>query len=368
MPDSGIRRTIGRMPAPHLGVRMSSARMTWLVSLSLLPAAAWGVFLFGTPALMVLGTAITAAVAAEAASTLPFGRFTLGDGSAFLTGCLVGLFLPAGAPVYVPAAASAFAILVIKQSFGGLGRNWMNPAMGGIVFALLSWTEPAARWIAPRGAAASGAAVPPLEALRAALAAPGARESTPLAVLSHAGYVFSDLDSRVVGWINGHILSPLGTALSPGTFDVLVGHVAGAIGTVSVPLLVLGAWFLLSRRIIRWHLPVFYVGTFAVCAAIFGGLGSGQGWLAGGPGFHLFSGSLVLGAFFAATDPVTSPLTDRAKCFFGIGLGALTFLLRFFGSLGDGVAAAIVLGNCAAPLLDRWASSKKGASGKARTA
>jgi electron transport complex protein RnfD len=358
MPDveaRGARKVFRLMPAPHIGVRMSTARMTWLVSLCLLPASAWGVFLFGTPALIVLGISIGTALLAEIASTLPFGRFTLRDGSAFLTGCLVGLFMPAGVPGYVPAAASACAILVIKQSFGGLGRNWMNPAMGGVVFALISWSGPVSAWIAPR---AGTVAVPPLEALRAALAAPGAKDGTPLAVLSHAGFAFSDLDSRVLSWINGHVLSPLGAALPPGAFDVLVGHVAGGIGAVSVPLVMLGAWFLLSRGIIRWHLPVFYVGTFTVLAAIFGGLGTGQGWLAGGPGFHLLSGSLVLGAFFAATDPVTSPLTDRGKCVFGIGLGVLTFLLRFFGSLGDGVAASIVLGNCAAPLLDRWTSSR----------
>jgi electron transport complex protein RnfD len=261
--------------------------------------------------------------------------------------------MPAGVPGYVPAAASVFAILVIKQTFGGLGRNWMNPAMGGVVFAFLSWPGPLSQWIAPRGGA-SGAITPPLEALRAALAVPGAREATPLAVLSRSGFTFSDLDSQVLGWINAHVLAPLGTALPPGSFDVLVGHVAGGIGTVSAPLLLLGAWFLLSRGVIRWHLPVFYAGTFAFLAAVFGGLGTGQGWFAGGPGFHLLSGSLVLGAFFAAPDPVTSPISNRGKCMFGIGLGVLTFFLRFFGSLGDGVAASIVLGNCAAPLLDRW--------------
>lgn len=352
--DRAGRAASSLMPAPHIGVRTSAARMTWLVSLCLLPAAGWGVFLFGTPALIVLAFSIGTAVLAELASTLPFGRFTLRDGSAFLTGCIVGLLMPAGAPAYVPAAASAFAILVVKQSFGGLGRNWMNPAMGGVVFALLSWSGPMSQWIAPRSGTVQGAVVPPLEALRAALAAPGARGTTPLAVLSNAGFRFSDLDSRVLGWINSHVLAPLGTALPPGAFDVLVGHVAGGIGTVSAPLLLLGAWFLLSRGIIRWHLPVFYVGTFGLLAAIFGGLGTGQGWLAGGPGFHLLSGSLVLGAFFAAPDPVTSPLTNSGKCMIGIVLGVLTFFLRFFGSLGDGVAASIVLGNCAAPLVDRW--------------
>jgi electron transport complex protein RnfD len=345
---------LSRMPAPHLVVRMSTTRMAWLVFLSLLPAAAWGVFLFGIPALVVLGFSIGTAVLAELASTLPFGRFTLRDGSAALTGCIVGLLMPAGVPLYVPAAAAAFAILVIKQTFGGLGRNWMNPAMGGVVFALLSWPGPMSRWIAPRGGAGADAAIPPLDALRTALAAPGAEGGTPLAVLSHAGFTFSALDSQVTGWVNAHVLAPLGTALPPGSFDVLVGHVAGGIGTVSAPFLMLGAWFLLSRRIIRWHLPVFYAGTFSVLAAVFGGLGSGHGWFAGGPGFHLLSGSLVLGAFFAAPDPVTSPLADRSRCILGAGLGVLTFLLRFFGSLGDGVAASIILGNCVVPLLDRW--------------
>lgn len=361
MPDRETRggaAPLSLMPAPHLGVGMSTVRMTWLVSLSLLPAAAWGVFLFGSPALIVLAFSIGAAAAAELAATLPFGRFTLRDGSAVLTGCIVGLLMPPGVPAWVPAAASAFGILVVKQTFGGLGRNWMNPAMGGVVFALLSWPGLLSQWIAPRGGAGEAAALPPLEALRAALSSPGSTGGTPLAILARAGYPFSDLDAQVLGWINAHLLAPLGTALQPGTFDVLAGHVAGGIGTVSAPLLMLGAWFLLSRGIVRWHLPVLYVGTFGVLTAVFGGLGTGQGLLAGGPGFHLLSGSIVLGAFFAAPDPVTSPLTDRGRCIFGIGLGGLTFLLRFFGSLGDGVAASIVLGNCAAPLLDRWTSRR----------
>ena len=346
------------MPAPHLGVRLSTKRMTWMVSLGLFPAAAWGVFLFGLPAMGVLAVSIGTAALAELAVTLPSRRFTLADGSAFLTGCIVGLLMPAGVPLYVPAAASAFAILVIKQSFGGLGRNWMNPAMGGIVFALLSWPAPLSRWMTPRGGALQDAVLTPLDALRAALAGPGAKEGSPLAILSSAGYSFSGMDTSVVGWVNSHLLAPLGTSLQPGSFDVLVGHVAGGIGSISAPLLALGAWYLISRGVIRWHLPVFYVGSFLVLAAIFGGLGSGRGWLAGGPVFHLLSGNLVLGAFYAAPDPVTSPLTNKGKCMFGIGLGVLTFLLRYYGSLGDGVAASIVLGNCAAPLLDRWAARR----------
>ncbi len=339
--------------APHLRVRMSASRMAWLASIGLLPAAAWGLAMFGLAAAAVLAVSIAAAAAAELAVTLPRHRYTLHDGSAFFTGALVGLMMPAGVPLYVPAVASVFGILVIKQTFGGLGRNWMNPAMGGVVFALLSWPGLLSQWSAPLGAAA-GAAVPPLEALRAALAAPGARAGAPLAVLAAAGYPFSGLDTAAVGWVNAHVLGPIGAPLPAGSLDVLIGHVAGSIGGISVPLLLVGAGALLGRRVIRWHLPVFYLGTFVVLALVFGGLATGQGWFAGGALFHLLSGNLVLAAFFAAPDPVTSPLTDAGRCILGVVLGVLTFFLRFFGSLGDGAAAAIILGNCVSPLVDRW--------------
>jgi len=326
--------------------------MTWRVTLCLLPAAGWGVFLFGLPAVLVLATSVGVAVAAELLSSLAFRRCTLGDGSAFLTGLLIGLLMPPGVPLYVPSAASVFAILVVKQSFGGLGRNWMNPALGGFVFALLSWGGAMTRWAAARGAPMSPA-LPPLEALRSALAATGAAGGSPLAILEKAGYPFSAVDASVVAWINTHVLLPLGTALRPGVFDLLTGHLAGRIGEVSAPLLLAGAGYLLARRIVRWEVPVLYIGTFGVLAGVFGGLSSGQGWLAGGPGFHILSGSLILGAFFMAGDPVTSPMTLTGRRIYGIGLGFLTFLLRFYGSLGDGVAVAILLGNCAVPLLDR---------------
>jgi len=347
------------LAAPHLRVRMSSARMAWLAALALLPAAAWGLLLFGPPAAAVLAVSIAAAAASELAVTLPRHGYTLNDGSAFFTGTLVALMMPPAVPLYVPAVASAFGILVIKQTFGGLGRNWMNPAMGGVVFSLLSWPGLMSQWVAPLASGSTGAEVPPLEALRAALAAPGMKDSTPLGILGRAGYPFSPLDATAVGWVNTHVLAPLGAALPQGSLDVLVGHVAGSIGGTCVPLLVAGAALLLARGVVRWHLPVFYLGTFAVLALVFGGLGTAQGWFAGGPVFHLLSGNLVLAAFFAAPDPVTSPLTDAGRCALGVILGVLTFLLRFFGSLADGAAAAILLGNCVSPLLDRWLEQRK---------
>jgi electron transport complex protein RnfD len=331
---------------------MSTARMTWLVSLSLVPAAVWGVFLFGLPAVRVIVISLCAALISELASSALFRRFTLGDGSAFLTGLLVGLLMPAGVPLYVPAAAAAFGILVVKQSFGGLGRNWMNPALGGVVFALLSWSSAMTRWAAVGDASMGMAAVPPLEALRSSISTSGA-VGRPLDILSSHGYVFSSLDGRIVSWLNAHILAPFHATLAGGSFDILIGYVPGRIGEVSVPLLLLGAVFLVSRRIVRWQVPVAYVATFAFLAWVFGGFAGGRGWFSGGPLFHVLSGSLILGAFFMAGDPVTSPLASTGKWIYGCGLGLLTFLLRFYGSLGDGVAVSILLGNCAVPLLDR---------------
>ncbi len=345
-------------PAPHLGVPVSTARMAWSVSVSLLPAAGWGVFMFGSPALFVLASSIGAALAVEALTALLFRRIALQDGSAFLTGLLVGLLMPPGVPLYVPASASAFGILVVKQTFGGLGKNWMNPALGGVVFALLSWGDSMTRWIAPRGGAPSSV-LPPQEALRTAVSAAAAHARAPLGVLAASGYSFSGIDDSVVSWLNANLFARLGIPLAPGSFDVLVGHVVGRIGDISAPLLLAGAAVLLARRILRWHVPVSYIATFVVLAAVFGGPATGQGWLAGGPGFHFFSGSLVLGAFFLASDPVTSPLTATGRWIYGIGLGVLTFFLRFFGTLGDGVAVSILLGNCAVPLLDRLTQRRR---------
>jgi electron transport complex protein RnfD len=322
--------------------------LAWLVVASLLPALAWGIALFGIAAVRVCAVGLAAAVAAEALTTVPFKRFTLGDGSAVLTGLIVGMFLPAGVSLVVPAAASFFAIVVVKQTFGGLGRNWMNPAVGGVLFALLSWNASMARWIP----LASGAAVPPLDALRSALAAGRSVPGGPLAVLNAAGYPFSGADASVLGWINGHLLGFLHVGLPTGAFDVVSGMVVGPIGAVSAPLLLAGAAFLLARGVIRWEIPVAYLAVFAVLAFALGGPATGRGWLTGEALFQLLSGTLLLGAFFAATDPVTSPLSRAGRWAYGTALGILTFVMRYFGSVGDGVVVSLALGNALVPLID----------------
>ena len=216
------------------------------------------------------------------------------------------------------------------------------------------------RWASVGDASAGSAVLPPLEALRSALSAPGA-VGRPLEILSRHGYAFSGVDGSIVSWLNDHLLSLVHVSLPAGSFDILVGYVPGRIGEVSAPLLLLGAAFLLWRRIVRWQVPAAYLATFAILAWVFGGIAGGQGWFSGGPLFHVLSGSLILGAFFMAGDPVTSPLASTGKWIYGIGLGLLTFLLRFYGSLGDGVAVSIVLGNCAVPLIDRLVQKRPAA-------
>jgi len=339
-------------PAPHVGGLISSARLNWSVALSLLPASAWGVFLFGLPALQVLAVAAATALVTDALASLAWGKAILRDGSAAVTGLLIGMLMPPGVPLFVPAAASAFGILIVKQSFGGLGRNWMNPALGGVVFALFSWSDAATRWLPARGTQAA-VTTAPLAALRGALTGGQPRPGGVLSALGASGYPWSGLDGRVVSWVNTHVLSAVGISLPGGVFDLLVGNIPGRIGDVSVPLLMLGAAYLLVRGVIRWQVPVAYLASFCVAAQVFGGLPMGRGWFTGAALFQLFSGSIVLGAFFMATDPVTSPLTRRGKLIYGICLGLLTFFLRYFGTPGFGVPLAILLGNCISPLLDK---------------
>jgi Na+-translocating ferredoxin:NAD+ oxidoreductase subunit D len=341
--------------SPHIAGPRSAVGMVWAVTLCLLPAGAWGAIAFGPRALLVLAVSVASALAAEALTGLAFRRFTLWDGSALLTGLLIGYLMPPAVPLYVPAAASVFAIAVVKETFGGLGRNWMNPAAAGRVFAMFSWSAGMAAWTLPRAAASSAApAASPLAALAAALADPARPRGDPLDILLARGYPFSSLDSSVIGWINTHVLSPLGAPLRRGWLDLLLGNTAGTIGEVGVLLLLAGAAWLLVRGVIRWEIPAVFLGSFVVLTWVFGGMATGAGPFAGNVVFHLLTGGTVLAAFFMATDPVTSPLTFRGRIVYAGLLGVLAFLLRFFGSFPEGVSLAVVLANTTVPLLDTW--------------
>jgi Na+-translocating ferredoxin:NAD+ oxidoreductase subunit D len=359
------RAALDARTAPHIHRGTTTAVIMWSVVAALLPAAAWGVFSFGLPALRTLAVAVVASLATELVIGALLGRraATLGDGSAFVTGLLVGLTMPPSVPPFVPAVAAVFATGVAKWAFGGLGANWVNPALAGYLVAFLSWRDLMTRWTPPRlWSLPDGiTAATPLGLLHGGGASRAAASS--LVPAGVPGYAVSSLDHAVTAAAN-KVLGGAGS-FPDGLVDLLVGNRPGAIGEVSVVLLLIGAAFLMARRIIAWQVPAAFIGTVAFLAWALGGRSAGLGYFHGNVALHLLGGSLLLGAFFMATDPVTSPLTRRTRIVYGIGCGCLTYLIRSLGTYPEGVAFAIVLMNMTVPLMARL-TERRGRVGKGR--
>ena len=327
----------------------------WTVSACLVPATAWGVYVFGLRALWVVLASVVAAVVSEYLAGRVFKRFTLADGSAVLTGLLVGMNMPPAVPFFVPVIASIFAIIVVKWTFGGLGSNWMNPALAGRVFVFFSWTGNMTTWSMP-------STLPVVDGLSSAtylgVVKTGITESAgatggPLALLERAGFPNSNLDSSVTTWLNSGILEPLGIALPFGYVDPFVGNIPGSIGEISALLLLLGSIYLFARKIITWEIPATYFVSFGLLTWVFGGTIHGGGAFTGDVLFHVLSGGFMLAIFFMATDMVTSPMTRKGLLIYGAGAGFLTFLIRTYGSFPEGASLAIILMNVFVPLIDR---------------
>ncbi len=343
--------------SPQIHHPESTSSIMWSVSLCLVPAGVWGVWIFGSKALFVLVISIAASLLSELLMNYVLKKKTLLDGSAFLTGLLIGYNLPPGVPFYIPVAASIFAIIVVKWTFGGLGGNFMNPALAGRVFVFFSWTSPMTKWSMPKflvsADTVSGAS--PLGFLKTGLIDYTGGVSGPAQFLTKNGYPHTATDGSVINWING----ALGTHLSGGYFDLFMGNIPGSIGEVSAFLLLLGTVYLFIRKIITWEVPVSYLATFGLFVWIFGGRRYGLSFFTGDVLFHLLSGGLILGAFYMATDMVTSPLTRKGMIIFGVGVGFLTFLIRFYGSFPEGVSLAILLMNISVPLIDKYSKTDR---------
>lgn len=308
-------------PSPHLHSGLTTRGMMGTVFLALLPAVIAATYLFGLPALRVLLICVTGSVAIEALwQTITDQQITVRDGSAALTGLLVAFNLPASSPWWLALLGATLAIMVGKQVFGGLGHNPFNPALVARIILLISFPTAMTHWTAPQPGRFWADAI---------------TAATPL----------SETQSTMV--LSGH----LPQHLSGFSGRYLLGNMSGCLGEVSALLLLLGALFLLWRRVISWHIPVSYLGTVALLSGIF--------WLIDpsrypSPGFQLVSGGLMLGACYMATDLVTSPLTARGMLIFGIGCGLITVLIRLFGSYPEGVAFSILLMNAVTPLIDRY--------------
>jgi H+/Na+-translocating ferredoxin:NAD+ oxidoreductase subunit D len=313
-----LRASIG----PHIKEGETVERIMWTVTASLMPAAVVSVYLFGFPALSLLTVSVVSCVFFEYVAQRMMGaKVTVLDGSALLTGLLLGMNLPAGVPFYLPVVGAAVAILITKQLFGGLGYNIFNPALIGRAFILAAWPRLMTTWPVPNTTFSFAR----VDATTAA---------TPLAILKEEGY-------RA---LLSHFPDKAGMYL-----QMLLGERGGATGEVCIVALLIGAAYLLYKGYITWHIPVSFIGTVAVLTWIFGG----------DPVLAMVSGGLVLGAFFMATDYVTAPQLKRAQVAFGIGCGAITVLIRLKGGYPEGVCYAIILMNCFTPLLDRAFQTRK---------
>ena len=339
--------------SPHVRSEETTSRIMWSVCLALLPAVLAGVYFFGLKALFITALCVVSSVISEQFYLKTVGKKSVvGDGSAFLTGLLLGMNMPASLwsfspfTVHVPIVASFVAVVVTKQLFGGLGFNVFNPALIGRAFALISWPKAMTIWNEPAAAL---------------LAMDAKTTATPLGILKEEGVT--------------KLIEVFGDKISLYT-HLLIGNRAGSIGETSAIAILVGGLFLLFRGYITWHIPVSFLGTAAVLAWVFGGKGAfftgdpiihlisgGLGtsiWIGevGDPIVHLLSGGMMLGAWFMATDYVTSPSVRKGQIVFGIGCGALTMLIRLKGGFPEGVMFAILIMNCFAPLIDRSFKSK----------
>lgn len=299
------------------------------VLIALAPATLVGVYYFGFRSAMVLATAVISAALTEAVAQKIFKwEVTAGDYSAAVTGLLLGLNLPPGIPLWIAAVGSAFAILIVKLAFGGLGKNIFNPALGGRVMLLAAWPIAMTKgWLKPgwwQGDTYTFWTYNVADRLGVAV----------------------DVISSATPLVKG------GAQADPfALFDVFIGSVGGCIGETSAAALLLGAGYLIYRRLIYWQLPVAYIATTGALMWIFGG---SEGYFDGDFMMHVFAGGLLLGAFFMATDMVTSPITVKGQIIMGLGCGLLTFLVRLKGGPPEGVSYSILIMNAVTPLIDRY--------------
>ncbi len=339
--------------APHLHDKSTVSNVMWQVVIALVPALIAAVYFYGINALLLTVYGVVAAVVTEFLiqkwRKVPV---TIADGSAVLTGLLLTYNLHAGAPWWLPVVGSVFAIAIGKQVFGGLGNNPVNPALLARAFLVASWpTLTTSGWVAPKNGILSG--ITCLEGLGSKAEAL-ITSSTPLGVAK----MLRDSDF-VAGLGSGEGAKIFNALFDSSTLQHLFwGNIGGVIGEVSAFALLLGAAWLIYKNIIEWRIPVAYMATVFFLTFIFGGIkGLGQFSLLL-PVFHVLAGGMVLGAFFMATDYVTSPMTKLGRIYFGIGCGLLTVVIRLIGGYPEGVSYSILLMNLAVPLIDRWTLPK----------
>ncbi|CAA7626404.1 RnfABCDGE type electron transport complex subunit D [Magnetospirillum sp. UT-4] len=326
--------------APFTHAPTSVSRTMVTVLAALVPATAFDLWLFGWPALFLFLVTIAACVAFEAASLALGGRTlrpALTDGSAVLTGWLLAMTLPPWAPWWIGVLGALFAIPLAKHAFGGLGQNVFNPAMVGRVALLVSFPVQMTLFVAPQPLFSAGA--------------PGFVDALGITFGSGA------LDTMSAASALGHLKTELSRGIPvnetlqhmPGLMDTVLGIRVGSMGETSAVLVLAGGLFLLARGVISWHIPVTVLGTIFALGTVFNLVDPGRF----APGsFHLLSGATMLGAFFIATDYVTSPVSRQGQLVYGFGIGLMTWVIRTFAGYPEGMAFAVLLLNAMTPIID----------------
>lgn len=294
--------------SPHIKSNDSVQGIMRDVIIALIPATIAGIYFFGVKALLVTLVSVLSCIAAEALwQKLAHRKVTIGDLSAVVTGLLIAFNLPAAVPLWLPAIGGFFAIIIVKQFFGGIGQNIMNPALAARAFLLASWPVHMTNFTVD-----------------------GVSSATALAILKS------------------------GEGELPSLFNIFIGNVGGCIGETSVIALLIGAAYLLYKKVISWHTPVAYIGSVFILTTILGR----DGLITASALYEIFAGGLILGAFFMATDYSTSPMTKKGQLIFGLGCGALTTIIRLYGGYSEGVSYAILLMSLAVPFIDKYTAPR----------
>jgi len=303
--------------SPHIRSPLATPQVMRGVLIALIPASAASIYFFRIQALLLILTSVVACMGVEALCQFLLKRpISVGDGSAAVTGLLLALVLPPGLPLYYVALGAAFAIVIGKQIFGGLGYNIFNPALIARAFLMAAFPGRLTTWLEPFTLKVVGS----VDAIT---------KATPLALMKF----YSEP-------------TPLK--------NLFFGNVAGSLGETCALALIIGAAFLLIKGYMDWRIPLSYLGIVFILSALIWKFAPGSG----SPLFHLLSGGLLLGALFMATDPVTSPVTKTGRWLFGIGAGLLVIIIRNWGGLPEGVMYSILLMNAVTPLMNRLTKPK----------
>ena len=316
-------------PSPHVHGGDSIEKNMYGVLIALVPTFIFSIVFFGLGAILVTLTSVAACLVFEYViqKYLMKQRPTIWDGSAIITGVLLAFNLPSSLPLWIVVIGALVAIGIGKMSFGGLGNNIFNPALVGRVFLLISFPVQMTTWPIPNGFATADAVT----------------GATPLALVKEA---------VKNGQAVGDTLSSVGIT----TGNLILGNIGGSLGEVAAIGLLLGFAYMLIRKIISWHIPVAIFATVIVFSGILNLADPAQ---FAGPVFHLFTGGLMLGAIFMATDYVTSPMTHKGMLIYGVGIGLLTVIIRVFGAYPEGMSFAILIMNGFTPLINRYCKPRR---------